>query len=321
MNISLGRRIYRQYGIYILFVALFVILSIFGDNFLSISNITNIMRQVSVYAILGFGMTFVMISGRIDLSVGSILALSGCVSAVVIQKGQAAGLSNWICVWLAVVSSLLVGCLCGLINGLCIAKLKVPFFITTAGMMYAASGIALVITKENPIALPDEYQLFGGKTIGIIPSQFIIAVGFFILCFIILNHTKMGRYTYAIGSNERTAKLSGINVDKYVILIFLLNGLCAALAGIIVASRGRLGSPLVGSGYEIYAVAAAAIGGTSLAGGEGTLQKTVVGALILTIIGIGLNILGISQSNQKIIIGVIMIVVVALDMWDRRRQD
>jgi len=311
MRVSLGRRIYRKYGILILAAVLFIILSIFGEGFLSTSNMINIMRQISVYAILGFGMTFVMISGCIDLSVGSVLCLSGCVSAVAIQKGAP--------VWWAVILSLLVGCLCGLFNGFCIAKLKVPFFITTAGTMYAAAGIALVMTKENPISLPASYQIFGGKTLfGVIPHQFIIAAGFFVICFIILNHTKMGRYTYAIGSNERTAHLSGINVDRYRILIFVLNGLCAALAGVIVASRLRAGNPVIGSGYEIYAVAAAAIGGTSLAGGEGSLLKTIVGAFILTIIGIGLNILGIATSTQKIIIGLIMIAVVALDMWDKK---
>ncbi len=315
MRVSLGRRIYRTYGIYIIFGILFLLLSLFIPNFFTMGNMTNIMRNVSVYAILAFGMTFVMISGCIDLSVGSVLALSGCISAVAMQKGAP--------LWLAVALSLGTGCVCGLINGFCIAKLKVPFFITTAGMMYAAAGLALVITHESPINLPDSYQIFAGSyTIAnIFPPQFLIAAGFFVVCLVILTQTKMGRYTFAIGSNERTALLSGVNVDLSRILVFVMSGFAAALAGVIVASRTQTGTPLVASnGYEIYAVAAAAIGGTSLAGGEGNLGKTVVGSFILTIIYVALQMTNTPTSVQKIIVGIIMVAVVAIDMWDRRKQ-
>lgn len=309
---SKGRIFYKKYGIYIILIALIVIFSVFSDGFLSLNNLTNILRTTSVYAILGCGMTFVMISGCIDLSVGSVVALSGCISAISMVNGNGMIFSA--------ILGILVGIVCGLINGIFIAKLNVPFFITTAGMMYAVSGIALVITKETPVNnLPASFDIFGATKFGVIPSQAIIAAIFFLVCMFLLKHTKLGRYTYAIGSNEKTSKLSGINVDKYRIIIFLINGLAAGLAGIIVASRLKIGSPIVGDGYEIDAIAAVAIGGTSMTGGEGTIQKTIVGAFIICIIRTGLNIIGISTSNQKIIIGVVLIVVVAVDMWRKKK--
>lgn len=313
MNESLGRVIYRKYGTYIILAVLVIGLSIGADGFFSVGNLTNILRTTSVYVLLGCGMTFVMLSGCIDLSVGSIVALVGCISALYMSNG-----GNMM---VAVLLGIAAGVACGFINGFCIAKLKVPFFITTIGMMYAASGIALVITHETPISgLPDSFKIWGAKTIGIIPVQAIIAAAFFAVCFFILKFTKLGRYTYAIGSNERTAKLSGVNVDKYRIIIYTLNGLAASLAGIVVASRLSIGSPLIGDGYDIDAIAAAALGGVSMSGGEGSIVKTIVGAFILCVIRTGLNILGISTSNQKIIIGIVLIVVVAVDMLDRRKS-
>ncbi len=314
MSESRGRIIYRKYGTYIILAVLVIGLSIGAEGFFSLNNLTNILRTTSVYVILGCGMTFVMLSGCIDLSVGSVVALSGCISALYMSKGGS--------MMVAVLLGIAVGILCGFINGFCIAKLKVPFFITTIGMMYAASGVALVITHETPISgLPSSFKVWGAKTLGIIPTQAIIAAIFFAICFFVLRHTKLGRYTYAIGSNERTAKLSGVNVDRYMIIIYTLNGFAAALAGIVVASRLSIGSPLIGDGYDIDAIAAAALGGVSMSGGEGSIVKTIVGAFILCVIRTGLNILGISTSNQKIIIGIVLIIVVAVDMLDKRKAE
>jgi ribose transport system permease protein len=318
---SKGRIIYRKYGTYIILIVLIILLSIFADGFLSLSNLTNILRTTSIYAVLGCGMTFVMLSGKIDLSVGSIMALVGCVAALCLKAGYGVLISTLI--------GLAVGVVCGLINGFCIAKLRVPFFIMTAGMMYMASGIALVFTHETSIGIYSngttglKFDIWGARTFldNILPSQFIIAAIFFVICFYILKNTKMGRYTYAIGSNVKTAKLSGVNINKYTILIFTLNGLAAAIAGIIMASRLKMGSPTVGEGYEIDAIAAAAIGGTSMSGGEGSIVKTMVGAFILCIIRTGLNVIGVSSSNQKIIIGAILVLVVALDMLDKRKSE
>lgn len=321
MKQSKGRVIYRKYGTYIILICLIIVLSIFADGFWSLSNFTNILRSTSVYAILGCGMTFVMLSGRIDLSVGSVVALVGCVAALCLQAGYG--------MFTSTIIGLVVGIICGFINGFCIAKLRVPFFIMTAGMMYAASGVALVLTNETSIGIHSiatsklSFNIWGAETFfnNILPSQFIIAVVFFAICLYVLKNTKMGRYTYAIGSNAKTAKLSGVNINKYTMIIFTINGLAAAIAGIIIASRLKMGSPTVGDGFEIDAIAAAAIGGTSMSGGEGSIVKTIVGAFILCIIRTGLNVLGVTSSNQKIVIGAILVIVVALDMLDKKRTE
>lgn len=312
------RVIYRKYGTYIILAVLVIFLSIFANGFLSLTNLTNILRTTAVYAILGSGMTFIMISGKIDLSVGSVAALVGCVAALNLAGGKGVVLSTVIAV--------AVGVVCGLINGIGIAVFKVPFFIMTAGMLYAASGIALVITNETSVGIYPtggrlSFDIWGAKNIGIIPSQFMIAAVFFVICLYILKNTKLGRYTYAIGSNTKTARLSGVNVNRYTIILFTLNGFAAAITGIVLASRLKMGSPTVGDGYEIDAIAAAAIGGTSMSGGEGSIVKTIVGAFILCIIRTGLNIVGVSSSNQKIIIGAILVIVVALDMFDKRKAE
>ncbi len=318
MQASRGKRFYDRYGTYIILVALVILFSVLGSGFFSVGNLTNILRTGAVYILFGCGMTFVMVSGKIDLSIGAIAALVGCVAAICMQGGMRPLLAS--------IVGLGVGLLCGFANGFCIAKLKVPFFIMTAGMMYAASGLALVITHETSIRISNneaaniQFTFWGSKTIWIIPSQFIVAIIFFIICFYLMRNTKMGRYTYAIGSNEQTARLSGVNVDLYNILIFTLNGLAAAIAGLVLASRLRTGSPNVADGgYNILAIAAAAIGGTSLSGGEGSIAKTVVGAFVICVISTGLNIMGVTSSVQNIVIGAVLVIVVAIDMFGRRR--
>ncbi|MGI5933009.1 MAG: ABC transporter permease [Eubacterium sp.] len=320
MQASLGKRIYDTYGTYIILVVLIIFFSVTSPGFFSIGNLTNLLRTGAVYILFGCGMTFVMISGKIDLSIGAIAALVGCTVSLCIQAGMTTIPAS--------IVGVVVGLVCGFINGFCIAKLRVPFFIMTAGMMYAASGLALVITHETSVRIANAasaripFEFWGSKRIGVIPSQFIVAVIFFVICLYIMKNTKMGRYTYAIGSNEKTARLSGVNVDKYNILIFTLNGLAAAIAGLVLASRLMTGSPNVADGgYNILAIAAAAIGGTSLTGGEGNIAKTVVGAFVLTVISTGLNIMGVTSSVQNIVIGAVLVIVVAVDMLGRRRQE
>ncbi|MBQ8663001.1 MAG: ABC transporter permease [Eubacterium sp.] len=327
MRVSRGKEFYNKYGTYIILIVLVLffsfadgsILALDGKGFFALGNFSNVLRTAAVYILFGCGMTFVMISGKIDLSIGAIAALVGCSAALLIQAGLGTMAASII--------AILIGCGCGWINGFVIAKLKVPFFIMTAGMMYAAAGIALFITKETSIGIRQtepllDFRFWGAKNIGIIPSQFIIAIIFFIICLYIINNTKMGRYTYAIGSNEKTARLSGVNVDFYTILIFTLNGLAAGIAGLVLASRMLTGSPNVADGgYNIMAIAAAALGGTSLNGGVGKLGKTVVGAFVICVISTGLNILSVNSSVQKIVIGAVLIIVVAVDMLDKRREN
>ncbi|MCD8109621.1 MAG: ABC transporter permease, partial [Clostridiales bacterium] len=315
-NVSKGKQIYDRFGVYIILVALVVLFSVAGSGFFSLSNLTSLLRTGAVYILFGCGMTFVMISGKIDLSIGSIAALVGCAASICMQAGVTPIPASLI--------GIAIGLACGFVNGFCIAKLKVPFFIMTAGMMYAASGLALVITRETSIRIADnenaavQFTFWGSKTIGIIPSQFIVAIIFFVICFYLIRNTKLGRYTYAIGSNEQTARLSGVNVDRYNILIFTLNGLAAAIAGLVLASRLRTGSPnIADGGYNILAIAAAAIGGTSLSGGEGKIAKTVVGAFVICVISTGLNIMGVTSSVQNIVIGAVLVAVVAIDMFGK----
>lgn len=300
-----------RYAIYIILVALVAVLSIINPSFFSVSNLLNVLRQCSIYAILAMGMTFVIISGGIDLSVGALTACCSCFVAIFIVKWE-------MNMWLAVLLTIIIGAVIGAVNGFVIAKLKVPFFLATVGMMYILKGVSLVITNENSISgFPAEFAIFGGTVDFPIPPQVIIAAIVFVALFILLNHTKTGRYTFALGSNRETAKLSGVNVDRYTMNVYLLSGLCAGIAGVILAARLKVGSPITAQGYEMDAVCAVAIGGTSMLGGSGSLVKTLVGALVLTVIRVGLNMLNITTSIQQIIIGLVIVVVVALDMRKR----
>lgn len=308
--------LYKAYGIYVLLVVLFAVLSILRPgSFFSVSNLVNVLRQCSVYAILAFGMTYIFIGDGLDLSVGNTLNLCSCVVAMLI-------VNQGMNMWLAVILTLLVGVIVGFCNAFIVTKLKVNPFLGTLGTMYIIKGVALWITNENPITgLPEQFQIFGGSPDWLpVPPQFIIAVVLFVVLYVVLRHTRLGRHVYAVGSNEQAARLSGIKVTRIKFFIFMLSGFCAALAGIIMASRLQLGSPVLTSSYEMDAIAAVCIGGTSSGGGDGSLGKTVCGALALTVIRVGLNILRISTSIQQIVIGAVIVAAVAIDMYGRSRK-
>lgn len=308
--------LYKAYGIYVILVVLVVVLSVLAPgSFLSVSNLVNVLRQCSVYAILAFGVTYLFIGDGLDLSVGSTLNLCSCVVAMLIVYR---GLN----MWLAVLITLCVGVLVGFCNAFIVTKLRVNPFLGTLGSMYIIKGIALYITNENPITgLPEQFKIFGGTLDWLpVPPQFIIAVILFVVLYVVLRHTKLGRHVYAVGSNEQAARLSGIKVTQIKFFIYMLTGFCAGLAGIIMASRLQLGSPVLTNGYEMDAIAAVCIGGTSSGGGDGSLGKTVCGALALTVIRVGLNILRISTSIQQIVIGAVIVGAVAIDMYGRNRQ-
>ena len=308
--------LYKAYGIYVLLVVLIAVLSILRPgSFFSVSNLVNVLRQCSVYAILAFGMTYIFIGDGLDLSVGNTLNLCSCVVAMLI-------VNQGMNMWLAVILTLLVGVIVGFCNAFIVTKLKVNPFLGTLGTMYIIKGVALWITNENPITgLPEQFQIFGGSPDWLpVPPQFIIAVVLFVVLYVVLRHTRLGRHVYAVGSNEQAARLSGIKVTRIKFFIFMLSGFCAALAGIIMASRLQLGSPVLTSSYEMDAIAAVCIGGTSSGGGDGSLGKTVCGALALTVIRVGLNILRISTSIQQIVIGAVIVAAVAIDMYGRSRK-
>ena len=308
--------LYKAYGIYVILVFLVVALSVLAPgSFLSLSNLINVLRQCSVYAILAFGVTFLFIGDGLDLSVGNTLNLCSCVVAMLIVY-------HGMNMWLAVLITLVVGTVVGFCNAFIVTKLRVNPFLGTLGTMYIIKGIALYITNENPITgLPESFKIFGGTLDWLpVPPQFIITVVLFLILYVVLRHTKLGRHVYAVGSNAEAARLSGIKVTQIKFFVYMLTGFCAGLAGVIMASRLQLGSPVLTSAYEMDAIAAVCIGGTSSGGGDGSLGKTVCGALALTVIRVGLNILRISTSIQQIVIGAVIVGAVAIDMYGRSRQ-
>ncbi|SFD47134.1 ABC transporter permease [Clostridium uliginosum] len=294
-------------GLFILCIAI----SILTPRFLSVSNITNVLTQVSVNAIIAIGMTFVILTGGIDLSVGSTLAISGALAASIINSN-----GN---VFLAVIVAVAVGIVVGLINGMLISKGKIQAFIVTLASMTIFRGVTYVFTNGNPISgLTGSFNSIGNLKVGILPLPVIITALMVAIAYYVLTQTRFGRYLYALGGNEDSARLSGINTDKIKTLVYVVSGIAAALSGVIITSRIGSASPNAGSGFELDAIAAVVIGGTSLAGGEGSVMGTIIGALIIGVLNNGLNLLNVSPFYQLIIKGIVILVAVLLDKKGRK---
>ncbi|HWO96553.1 MAG TPA: ABC transporter permease [Bacillus sp. (in: firmicutes)] len=292
-------------------VLLSVTLSILSPYFLTTDNLLSIALQTAIIAILALGQVYVIISGGIDLSVGSILALSGVVSAQLLVAGWPTAL--------AIAAGVLAGALLGFINGLVITKGKLPPFIVTLGMMGVARGLSLVLTDGLPVSgLPETFTKLGNETIFYIPIPviFLIIVG--IIATFILSRTIFGRYVYSIGSNEEAAQLSGINVSFHKLMIYVVCGLLSGLAGVLLTARLVSAQPSAGMGYELDAIAAVVIGGASLIGGVGTVGGTIIGAFIMGVLRNGLNLLNVSPFWQQIAIGVVIVLAVYLDQMRRK---
>jgi len=287
----------RQFGTLFGLIILGFILSILSPFFLTISNLLNVVEQSSINAIIAVGMTFVIITAGIDLSVGSILAFAGVIMASLLHANLPFPLA------------ILTG-----LNGLLITLGNLPPFIATLGMMSVARGAALVYTQGRPISGFDNgfRWLATGKLFNI-PMPLIIMVTVYIVASVILTRTKFGRYTYAIGGNEEATRLSGVNVKFHKTFVYALSGLTSAIAAVLLTARLNSAQPIAGIMYELDAIAATVIGGTSLLGGEGTLSGTLIGALIMGVLRNGLNLLGVSSYLQQIIIGSVIIVAVLLD--------
>ncbi|WP_330408616.1 ribose ABC transporter permease [Romboutsia weinsteinii] len=291
-------------------VLLIAVVSVLNPSFLSVKNIMNILRQTSVNAVIAAGMTFVILTGGIDLSVGSILGISGAVCASLLVSGQN--------VVVAVIAALLVGAAVGFINGFVISKGKLQPFIATLATMTILKGLTLVYTNGNPITLGSNelamsFGKIGGGTIFGIPTPAMIMMIVFMVCYYILHNTKMGRYTYALGSNEEATKLSGLNTDKIKIWVYTISGILASVAGIIITSRLYSAQPTAGAGYELDAIAAVVLGGTKLAGGKGKITGTIIGALIIGVLSNALNILDVSSYYQTMVKGGVILLAVLLD--------
>ena len=297
----------RQFGTLIGLFVLSIILWILSPHFLTISNLLNIAQQTSINAIIAVGLTFVIITAGIDLSVGSIMAFSGVVLASALNAG--------IPIPIAIIIGLAVGLLCGLINGILITHGHLPPFISTLGMMSVARGAALLYTDGRPISgFSQEFRFLATGEILHIPTPVVLMVMIYIIAHIILTKTKFGRYTYAIGGNEEAAILSGVRVKFYKSMVYGFCGLLSGLAAIILTARLNSAQPIAGIMYELDAIAATVIGGTSLMGGEGRVVGTLIGALIMGVLRNGLNLLGVSSFIQQTVIGAVIIIAVLIDM-------
>lgn len=293
-------------------ILLCVIISILTPRFLNVSNIMNVFTQVSVNAILAIGMSFVILTGGIDLSVGSTLAISGAISASIIRATNS--------IFLSIIVALIIGAIIGLMNGVIVAKGKIQAFIVTLATMTIFRGVTMVYTNGTPISgLSDKFMLIGNKKIlGYIPVPAIITIVVLIIAWYILSQTRYGRYVYALGGNEDSARLSGINTDKIKTLVYVICGITAALSGVITTSRVGSASPNAGLGFELDAIAAVVLGGTSLAGGEGTVVGTIIGAMIIGVLNNGLNLAGVSAYYQSIVKGLVILLAVLIDKKSKK---
>ena len=286
-------------------IGLVILFGIASPHFLSADNLLNVMQQSAINAILGIGLTFVIISGGIGLSVGSILAFSGLVVADLLVAGNSS--------LVAIAGGLLVGLACGLFNGLITTLGRIPPFITTLGMMLIARSAAKIYSGSKPISgLPESFRSLSGDIAGV-PVMVLVVAALYVAAHLVLTRTKLGRYTYAIGGNEQAAWLSGVPVGRYKIAIYALSGLMAGAAAVLMTSRLNAASPLSGEMYELYAIAAAVIGGVSLMGGEGRVLGTLIGALIMGTLRNGLNALNVPSALEGMVVGGVLIVAVVLD--------
>ncbi len=289
---------------------LIVVVSTLSPNFFTLNNIFNILQQTSVNAIMAVGMTLVILTSGIDLSVGSLLALTGAVAASMVGADVNA--------LVAVVGALALGAAIGGVTGVIIAKGKVQAFIATLVMMLLLRGVTRVYTDGSPIntGFSDNADLFSwfgiGRPFGI-PTPIWLMMIVFLSAWYVLHHTRLGRYIYALGGNEAATRLSGISVDKIKIIVYALCGLLAALASVIEVARLSSAQPMAGNGYELDAIAAVVLGGTSLAGGKGRIMGTLIGALILGFLNNALNLLGISSNYQMIVKAVVILLAVLVD--------
>ncbi|MCF0148550.1 MAG: ribose ABC transporter permease [Clostridium sp.] len=306
------KEIASKYKSLIGLVLLCLIITFVTPAFLTLSNITNVFTQVSVNAIIAVGMTFVILTGGIDLSVGSTLAISGALSASIIKSTGS--------VTLAIIVAALVGIAIGLVNGLLISKGKLQAFIATLATMTVFRGATLVFTNGTPISkLPEKFVNIGNGKLGFIPIPVIITVIVSVIAIYVLSQTRFGRYLYALGGNEDSARLSGINTNKIKTLVYVVSGFASSIAGVIITSRIASASPNAGTSFELDAIAAVVIGGTSLAGGEGKITGTLIGALIIGVLNNGLNLMNVSPFYQSIVKGLVILIAVLLDKKSRKK--
>ncbi|WP_320778037.1 substrate-binding domain-containing protein [Streptomyces sp. CRN 30] len=305
------RRLLLDNGALTALIVLVIAMSALSGDFLTADNLLNVGVQAAVTAILAFGVTFVIVSAGIDLSVGSVAALSATVLAWTAT-------SEGVPVWIAVILAIATGIACGLVNGVLISYGKLPPFIATLAMLSVGRGLSLVISQGSPIAFPDSVSHLGDTLGGWLPVPVLVMIVMGVITAVVLGRTYIGRAMYAIGGNEEAARLSGLRVKRQKLVIYALSGLFAAAAGIVLASRLSSAQPQAAQGYELDAIAAVVIGGASLAGGTGKASGTLIGALILAVLRNGLNLLSVSAFWQQVVIGVVIALAVLLDTVRRK---
>ncbi|MEJ5314577.1 MULTISPECIES: ABC transporter permease [Anaerolinea] len=293
------RAFFQRFGLVFSFLLLMIVLSALSERFLTPSNLMNVLRQATINGIVSVGMTIVILTGGIDLSVGSVLALSVTVGASLMKQGQPVA-------W-AVGVALGTGTLLGVVNGLMITRAKIPPFIATLGMLTVARGLTLLYTQGQPITgLPAEFRWIGTGVVAGIPMPVILSLAVFALGWIFLTRTKYGAQIYLLGDNPTAARLAGVPTDRMTVLVYAISGFCAALAGLVLVARLDSAQPIIGQGYEFNAIAAVVVGGTSFSGGEGGLAGTLLGALLIETLNNGLNLLNVSPLWEQVVKGVVI---------------
>jgi ribose transport system permease protein len=325
-------QIISQSGPLIALIAIAVYLSFASEHFLSVSNLVNVVRQSSITAILAIGQTLVILTAGIDISVGAITALAGSVAAVLMTSqvnilGLQIGPVN---VWVGIAVAVLVGLLAGAINGIIATKGRIPDFIATLGTLAIFRGVALLVTDGLPVpshltatdvsgTIPPFLIWLGSGDIYGFPAAGIVALLVTLAGYLLLRYTGLGRFIYAVGGNREAARVSGINVDRVRIAVYMFSGLACAIASMVLVGRLNSANALMAEGEELRSIGATVIGGTGLSGGEGGVWGSLIGALIMGVLGNGLNLLNVSAFWQRILQGMVVILVVLFDQWRRRR--
>lgn len=317
------RQHFAQYGIIGAFVVLCILLSIVSPYFLAMQNLLNVLRQSSINGILAMGMTFVILTRGIDLSVGSLVGLTGIVGASFVTTSSVAGLPG--APYYAIIgifAAVVVGLIAGAVNGVVVSRFNVPSFVVTLGMLSSARGLAMLYTDGRPIpSLTPAFRWIGtGQVLGVPAPIFLFAI-VFLVAWWVLGATRYGRYVYAIGGNPRAAATSGINVPRIRFSVYVVSGGLAGIAGLLLAARTGAGLTQAGVSYELDAIAAVVIGGTSLSGGIGTVTGTLFGTLIIAVMNNGLDLLGVDSNYQQIIKGLMIVIAVLLDTSRRKEAE
>ena len=298
---------FREMGVIAALILLFVIFALSSDVFLSGDNLLNVTRQIAINGLLAIAMTFVIITGGIDLSVGAIIAFSGIVTTSAIVDYN-------VSIGVAIVLGVLAGCITGVVNGLLISFLNMPAFITTMGTMTMLRGFCFIYTQGYPIYnLPDEFKLIGQGYLGVIPVATIILLVVAVLAYIVLRKTIFGRHIYAIGGNPEAARFAGIKVKTVNMMVYVISGLICGLAAVVQAARIGSGMPGIGEGFELDAIAAVVIGGAAMTGGSGGILGTILGAIILGVLDNGLGLLDVDSYVMDVISGLVVILAVLID--------